>query len=72
MRLFLCQARRRTRSIVNLCEEFGYRSVVQKEIIRTIFLILTEIVKSKLYLCREFNSKEFFYYENTIYERCVS
>ena len=37
MRLFLCQARRRTRSIVYLCEEFDYRSAVQKELIRTIF-----------------------------------
>ena len=37
MKLFLCQARRRTRSIVNLCEEFDYRSAVQKELIRTIF-----------------------------------
>ncbi len=52
-------------------KEFGCRSAVQKELIRTIFLLLTRIVKSKLYLCREFNSKEFFYYENTICESRV-
>jgi len=35
MRLFLRQARRRERSIVNLCEHLGYRSAAQKELIRT-------------------------------------
>ena len=37
MRLFLCQTRGRTRSIVNLCEEFDYRRAAQKELIRTVF-----------------------------------
>ena len=37
IRLFLCQARRRKRSIVDLCEHFDYRRLVQKELIRTIF-----------------------------------
>ena len=36
MRLFLCDVRQQKRSIVNLCEEFDYRSAVQKELIRTI------------------------------------
>ena len=36
MRLFLCVARRQIRSIVDLCEEFGVRSEVQKESIETI------------------------------------
>ena len=37
MRLFLCEARRQNRSIVSLCEDFGDRRLVQKELIRTIF-----------------------------------
>ena len=35
--LFFRQARRRKRSIVDLCEHFGYRWLVEKEPIRTIF-----------------------------------
>ena len=35
--LFFCQARRRKRSIVGLCEHFDYRRLVKKEPIRTIF-----------------------------------
>ena len=34
MRLFLCKARRQKRSIVSLCEHFGDRRLVQKELIR--------------------------------------
>ena len=36
--LFLCKSRRQIRSIVELCEEFGVRRLVQKESIRTIFI----------------------------------
>ena len=38
IRLFLCKARRQNRSIVNLCEDFDDRRLVQKELIRTICL----------------------------------
>ena len=38
MRLFLCKARQQNRSIVSLCEDFGDRRLVQKELIRTIFV----------------------------------
>ena len=34
----LCEARSRVRSIVDLCEQLGYRRLVQKEPIRTILL----------------------------------
>ena len=37
MRLFLCEARERKRSILGVCEHFGIRRLVQKELIRTIF-----------------------------------
>ena len=36
IRLFLCKARERKRSIVSLCEDFVIRRLVQKELIRTI------------------------------------
>ena len=45
MRLFLCEARRQNRSIVNLCEDFGDRRLVQKELIRTIFLLNPKLSK---------------------------
>ena len=35
--LSLCKARERKRSIVDLCEHFTLRWLVQKELIRTIF-----------------------------------
>ena len=38
MRLFLRKARQQNRSIVSLCEDFGDRRLVQKELIRTIFV----------------------------------
>ena len=38
MRLFLCEARERKRSILGVCEHFAIRRFVQKELIRTIFL----------------------------------
>ena len=44
IRLFLCIARWQIRSIVSLCEEFGSRSKVQKE------LLLTYIVTIWLHL----------------------
>ena len=37
VRLFFRQARRQIRSIVSLCEKFGYRSAVEKESTGTIF-----------------------------------
>ena len=48
MRLFLCQTRRRTRSIVNLCEEFDYRRAAQKELIKTVLFLLAELGKDTL------------------------
>ena len=56
--LFLCKARRQIRSIVNLCEEFGVRRIVQIEPIRTIFYSLEPKQRSPasprpgtIYLC---------------------
>ena len=40
MRLFLCEARERKRSIVCLCEHSALRRFVQKELIRTILLFV--------------------------------
>ena len=39
IRLFLYKARQQERSIVDLCEYLAVRRFVQKELIRTIFLI---------------------------------
>ena len=41
--LFLRQTKSPMRSIVNLCEQSGYRSAAQKEPTRMIFLLLTEV-----------------------------
>ena len=63
MRLFMCEARRRKRSIVSLCEHFGDRSFVQKELIRTIFLKdgTTNGEKRRVGVCKQ-----------KITERCVN
>ena len=37
MRLFLCEVRRQKRSIVDLCEHFAIRQLVQKEPIKMFF-----------------------------------
>ena len=50
MRLFLCQARERKRSIVNLCEHFVIRSAVQKELIRTLPTKKSSMMR--LFLCQ--------------------
>ena len=50
IRLFLCDARRQNRSIVNLCEEFGVRRNRAKRTNQNDFLLLkSELIR--LFLC---------------------
>ena len=41
MRLFLCEAKWKKRSIVDLCEHLAIRRFVQKELIRTILIVFS-------------------------------
>ena len=63
MRLFLCEARERKRSILGVCEHFAIRRFVQKELIRTIFLQsgITINKKRRVGVCKQ-----------KITERCVN